>query len=41
MGSTEAIGSVLYTVYFVPFLTTALLLLVAMVGAVVIAARER
>ena len=41
MGSTEAIGGVLYTVYFVPFLTTALLLLVAMVGAVVIAARER
>ena len=41
MGSTEAIGAVLYTVYFVPFLTTALLLLVAMVGAVVIAARER
>lgn len=41
MGSTEAIGSVLYTVYVVPFLTTALLLLVAMVGAVVIAARER
>lgn len=41
MGSTEAIGSVLYTVYFVPFLATALLLLVAMVGAVVIAARER
>ena len=41
MGSTEAIGSVLYTVYFVPFLTTALILLVAMVGAVVIAARER
>jgi NADH-quinone oxidoreductase subunit J len=41
MGSTEAIGGVLYTVYFVPFLTTALLMLVAMVGAVVIAARER
>jgi NADH-quinone oxidoreductase subunit J len=40
-GSTEAIGSVLYTVYFVPFLATALLLLVAMVGAVVLAARER
>ncbi|MGH7559019.1 MAG: NADH-quinone oxidoreductase subunit J [Gemmatimonadota bacterium] len=40
-GSTEAIGTVLYTEYFIPFMATALLLLVAMVGALVIAARER
>lgn len=41
LGSVEAVGTVLYTVYAVPFLATALLLLVAMVGAVVIARRER
>lgn len=40
-GSTEAIGAVLYTVYFLPFIGTGLLLLVAMVGAVVLARRER
>ncbi|MDX1624150.1 MAG: NADH-quinone oxidoreductase subunit J [Gemmatimonadota bacterium] len=40
-GSVEAIGSALYTAYYLPFLTTALLLLVAMVGAVVLARRER
>lgn len=40
-GSTEAIGTVLYTEYFIAFMATALLLLVAMVGALVIAARER
>jgi len=41
LGSTEAIGSALYTAYYLPFLVTALLLLVAMVGAVVLARRER
>ncbi|MBW3660854.1 MAG: NADH-quinone oxidoreductase subunit J [Gemmatimonadetes bacterium] len=41
LGSVEAIGSALYTVYYLPFIATALLLLIAMVGAVVIARRER
>ncbi|HUP00009.1 MAG TPA: NADH-quinone oxidoreductase subunit J [Gemmatimonadota bacterium] len=40
-GSTEAVGAVLYTVYYLPFMATALLLLLAMVGAVVLARRER
>lgn len=40
-GSTEAIGTALYTAYFLPFIATALLLLVAMVGAVMLARRER
>jgi NADH:ubiquinone oxidoreductase subunit 6 (subunit J) len=34
-------GAALYTAYYVPFFATALLLLVAMVGAVVIARRKR
>jgi NADH-quinone oxidoreductase subunit J len=41
LGSTGAIGAALYTAYFVPFVTIALLLLLAMVGAVAIARRER
>lgn len=41
LGSTGAIGSVLYSAYYLPFIVTALLLLVAMVGAVVLARRER
>ncbi len=41
LGSTEAIGAALYSAYYLPFLVTALLLLVAMVGAVVLARRER
>jgi NADH-quinone oxidoreductase subunit J len=41
IGSTEAIGTALYSAYYLPFLVTALLLLVAMVGAVVLARRER
>ena len=41
LGSTEAIASALYSAYYLPFLVTALLLLVAMVGAVVLARRER
>jgi NADH-quinone oxidoreductase subunit J len=40
-GSTGAMGAALYTAFFLPFIATALLLLVAMVGAVVIARRER
>ena len=41
LGSTGAIGAALYTAYFLPFMTIALLLLLAMVGAVAIARRER
>ena len=41
LGSTEAIGAALYSAYYLPFLVTGLLLLVAMVGAVVLARRER
>jgi NADH:ubiquinone oxidoreductase subunit 6 (subunit J) len=41
LGSTEAIATGLYSAYYLPFLVTALLLLVAMVGAVVLARRER
>jgi len=41
LGSTGAIGSALYSAYYLPFIVTALLLLVAMVGAVVLARRER
>jgi len=41
LGSTEAIATALYSAYYLPFLVTAVLLLVAMVGAVVLARRER
>jgi NADH-quinone oxidoreductase subunit J len=41
LGSTEAIATALYSAYYLPFLVTALLLLVAMVGAVVLARRQR
>ena len=41
LGSTEAIATALYSAYYLPFLVTALILLVAMVGAVVNARRER
>jgi NADH-quinone oxidoreductase subunit J len=41
LGSTEGIAAALYSSYYLPFLVTALLLLVAMVGAVVLARRER
>jgi NADH-quinone oxidoreductase subunit J len=41
LGSTEAMATALYSAYYLPFLVTALLLLVAMVGAVVLARRER
>ena len=39
-GSVEAIASVLYTEYVLPFELTSLLLLVGMIGAVVLARRE-
>lgn len=41
LGSTEAIATALYSTFYLPFLATGLLLLVAMVGAVVLARRER
>ena len=41
LGSTKAIAAALYSAYYLPFLVTALLLLVAMVGAVMLARRER
>ncbi len=41
VGSIQAIGAALYTAFYLPFFATALLLLVAMVGAVMIARRKR
>ncbi|MBA2564848.1 MAG: NADH-quinone oxidoreductase subunit J [Gemmatimonadetes bacterium] len=41
VGSTEAIGTALFRDFLLPFEVTSLLLLVAMVGAVVLAKRER
>ena len=39
-GSVQAIGSVLYTDYLLPFELASVLLLVAMIGAVVLARNE-
>ena len=39
-GNTEAVGMLLYTDYLVPFEVASMLLLVAMVGAIVLARRE-
>ncbi len=39
-GSTEAIGKVLYTQYALPFEVTSVLLLVAIVGAIIMAKKE-
>jgi NADH-quinone oxidoreductase subunit J len=39
-GNTEAIGAVLYAAYIFPFEVASLILLVAMVGAIVLAKRE-
>jgi NADH-quinone oxidoreductase subunit J len=39
-GNTETVGSVLYTDYLVPFEVASVLLLVAMIGAIVLAKRE-
>jgi NADH-quinone oxidoreductase subunit J len=41
VGSTEGVGLALYRDYLLPFEVTSLLLLVAMVGAVMLAKRER
>ena len=41
IGSTEAIGTALFRDFLLPFEVTSLLLLVAMVGAVMLAKRER
>ncbi len=40
MGNTEAIGHVLYTTYLFPFEVASLILLVAMVGAVILAKKD-
>jgi NADH-quinone oxidoreductase subunit J len=40
MGNTEAVGTLLYTTYLLPFEIASVLLLVAIVGAVVLAKRE-
>ncbi len=40
IGNTEAIGMLLYTDYLVPFEVVSMLLLVAMVGAIVLARKE-
>ena len=39
-GNTEQLGWVLYTEYLIPFEVASVLLLVAMVGAIVLAKRE-
>ena len=41
LGSISAVGAALYTAYYVPFIATGLLLLVAMVGAVMLVKRSR
>jgi NADH-quinone oxidoreductase subunit J len=40
-GNTENLGWVLYTDYLVPFEVASVLLLVAMIGAIVLARREQ
>jgi NADH-quinone oxidoreductase subunit J len=40
LGNTEALGDVLYTSYLFPFEVASLILLVAMVGAIVLAKRD-
>ena len=40
MGNTETIGDVLYTTYLFPFEVASLILLVAMIGAIVLAKRD-
>ena len=40
-GNTEQVGWLLYTNYLIPFEIASMLLLVAMIGAVVIARKER
>jgi NADH-quinone oxidoreductase subunit J len=40
MGNTERVGMALYTEYLIPFEVASMLLLVAMIGAIVLAKRE-
>jgi len=40
LGNTEAIGDVLYSTYLFPFEVASLILLVAMIGAIILAKRE-
>ncbi|MGH7255383.1 MAG: NADH-quinone oxidoreductase subunit J [Nitrospirales bacterium] len=40
LGNTESIGEVLYTTYLFPFEVASLILLVAMIGAVILAKRD-
>lgn len=40
LGNTEAVGDVLYSTYLFPFEVASLLLLVAMIGAIVLAKRD-
>jgi NADH-quinone oxidoreductase subunit J len=40
VGNTEAIGDVLYTTYLFPFEVASLILLVAMIGAVILAKKD-
>jgi NADH-quinone oxidoreductase subunit J len=39
-GNTEQVGWLLYTSYLIPFEIASMLLLVAMIGAIVLAKRE-
>jgi NADH-quinone oxidoreductase subunit J len=39
-GNTETVGWLLYTSYLIPFEIASMLLLVAMIGAIVLAKRE-
>ena len=39
-GNTEQVGCLLYTSYLIPFEIASMLLLVAMIGAIVLAKRE-
>jgi len=40
VGNTEAIGDVLYTTYLFPFEVASLILLVAMIGAIILAKKD-
>ena len=40
LGNTEALGDVLYSTYLFPFEVASLILLVAMVGAIILAKKD-
>ena len=40
LGNTEALGDVLYSTYLFPFEVASLLLLVAMIGAIILAKKD-